>query len=67
MIFTLNIDETKKEEFFKENIDSDIYNNYIANRNYNINQIFELLEYLEAKNDNDNAVKVSISKENLYK
>ncbi|MDR2640429.1 MAG: hypothetical protein LBC61_03805 [Candidatus Peribacteria bacterium] len=75
MIFTLNIDENKREEFFKENIkeniDESIYNNYIAGKGFSIEQIFDLFAYLEKAylelKDINNVAKIKASKENLYK
>ncbi|MDR1944578.1 MAG: hypothetical protein LBQ59_00365 [Candidatus Peribacteria bacterium] len=50
----------------KENIDKDIFKDYFLDKNYNIDQVFEILTYLQ-QNDLNNSQKAKISMEHLYK
>jgi len=65
LLFTLNIDESKREEFLKDNIDEELYFLISTVKFENISQIIDILKQLQ--NDEKYELKAKKSIQNLYK
>lgn len=65
LLFTLNIDESKREEFLKDNIDEELYLLISTVKFENISQIIDILKQLQ--NDEKYELKAKKSIQNLYK